>query len=211
MINLMLIFGSKDKKDGQSTPKAESWRSILGTIALILLAPLIALFISAFFIQSYQVDGQSMETTLQNGDRLLVDKLPRTISRISKHQFVPNRGQIIIFNQDGLDIGFSADKQLIKRVIGLPGERVVVKDGQITVYSQQHPDGYNPDVSGLYRLSSTATIGNVDVILGNNEIFVCGDNRGNSEDSRYFGPVNVRNIVGVMSVRVLPLGKPHHP
>lgn len=196
---------------GRAESGKEGWKSIAGTIGLILIAPAIALFISAFIIQSYQVDGQSMETAYHNGDRLLVNKFPRTIARVTHHAYVPKRGDVIIFNQEGLDIGFSSSKQLIKRVIALPGERVVVKDNLITVYNKQHPEGFNPDVSGLYHLSSTVSTGSVDLTLADNEIFVCGDNRANSEDSRFFGPINVRNIVGIMSVRVLPLGQPHHP
>ncbi len=204
----MLNLGDNAEKDKSS---GEGWKSILSTIGLILLAPAIALFISAFVIQSYQVDGQSMETTFQNGDRLLVSKSSRTLARLTHHPYIPKRGDVIIFNQAGLDLGFSADKQLIKRVVGLPGERVVVKDNQITVYNAAHTDGFNPDLSGLYHIQNSVTNGDVDVNLAANEIFVCGDNRPNSEDSRFFGPVNVQQVVGKMSVRVLPLGKPHHP
>src|SRR5581483_2094428 len=67
------------------------WRSILSTAALFILAPLTALAIAAFVVQSYQVDGQSMEPTLQNNDRLIVDKVPRTWARITHHGYVPSR------------------------------------------------------------------------------------------------------------------------
>src|SRR5579871_5678974 len=122
-------------------PRGEGWRSIVSTLALFALAPIAALAIAAFVMQSYQVDGQSMETTLQNNDRLIVDKIPRTWARITHHGYVPPRGDIIIFNQS-LDIGGGfGEKQLVKRVIGLPGERVVVDNGSITIYNQQHPQG----------------------------------------------------------------------
>lgn len=192
-------------------PHIENWRSAVTTVVLILLAPLIALFISAFVLQSYQVDGQSMEPTLSDGDRLIVNKLPRTIARISGNDYTPKRGDIVIFNQSGIAFGFIQPKQLIKRVIGLPGERVVVKDGNLTIYNSFHPDGYNPDIAGGYKLKVEATAGDVDVELKNNEVFVLGDNRANSEDSRYLGPINERNIVGKLSIRLLPLNKPHRP
>jgi len=186
------------------------WRSALSTLALFALAPITALAIAAFVVQSYQVDGESMESTLQNNDRLIVDKIPRTWARITHHNFVPSRGTIIIFNQT-LDLGLGPqDKQLVKRVVGLPGERVVVNNGTLTIYNAQHPNGFNPDKSGLYPYTAPTTAGQVDVTLGPNQIFVCGDNRPNSEDSRYFGPVQLSKVVGVLSFRILPLSKVHH-
>jgi signal peptidase I len=187
--------------------RSSSWRSIVSTLILFLLAPAIALFIAAFVVQSYQVDGQSMEPTLQDNDRLIVDKWQRSWARITKHTYVPARGDVIIFNQSGVDLAGSSPKQLIKRVIGLPGERLVVANGKITVYNDEYPDGFNPDAAGSYSLSTDVTAGNVDVTLETNEIFVCGDNRANSEDSRYFGPVDASQVVGKLAFRIVPLDK----
>ncbi|OVE79119.1 signal peptidase I [bacterium G20] len=164
-------------------------------------------FIQGFLIRTYQVDGQSMETTLQNGDRLIIDKVPRSLARITGHAYIPHRGDIVIFNQSGLFLGLAGEKQLIKRIVGLPGERVVVKDGNLMIYNQAHPGGYNPDTTGLYHINTLTTPGNLDVTLKVGEVFVCGDNRANSEDSRYFGPVSADKIVGKLTVRVLPLNK----
>ncbi|HSX18339.1 MAG TPA: signal peptidase I [Candidatus Saccharimonadales bacterium] len=185
----------------------EGWPSIFSTLTLFLLAPVIALSIAAFVVQSYQVDGQSMETTLQNNDRLIVDKWPRSWARLTGHEYVPKRGNIIIFNQTGLDFAGGGSKQLIKRVVGLPGERIVVSGGNITIFNREHPDGFDPDKSGIYHISATVTPGEVDQTLKAGEIFVCGDNRTNSEDSRYFGPVKLNQIVGKLSFRIIPLGK----
>ncbi len=181
-----------------------NWRGALSTIGLFLSAFIIAILLNTFVIQSYQVDGESMEPTLNNNDRLIVNKVPRTISRIDGHQYVPQRGDIIIFNEDGLP-GFVGTKQLIKRVIGLPGDHVVVANGKITIYNQQRPGGFNPDTSTGYRITAPTTIGNVDLTLQNNQLFVCGDNRGNSEDSRYFGPINTNQVVAKLMFRILPL------
>lgn len=181
-------------------------RSVISTIGLFLSALLIALLLNTFVIQSYQVDGQSMEPTLHNDDRLIVNKIPRTISKIDGNQYVPSRGDIIIFNIDSLP-GFIGQKQLIKRVIGLPGERVVVSGGRITVYNNAHPDGFNPDSTGQYRITSPRTDGEFDNTLSSNQLFVCGDNRGNSEDSRYFGPINTDQVVAKLVLRILPLNK----
>jgi signal peptidase I len=183
-------------------------RSVLSTILLLAVAPLIAFGITAYALQSYQVDGESMETTLQNNDRLIVDKFPRTIARITGHTYVPHRGDIIIFNQANLpDTSFGETKQLIKRVIGLPGEHVVVNDGKITIFNKENPNGFNPDTSNGYKITNIPTAGDVDLTLKSGQIFVCGDNRPNSEDSRYFGPINANDVVGKLVLRLLPINK----
>jgi signal peptidase I len=179
-------------------------KSVLSTVGLFISAFLIAILLNTFVIQSYQVDGESMETTLQNNDRLIVNKIPRTIAKIDGHQFIPKRGQIIIFNQAGLP-GYIGEKQLIKRVIGLPGEHVVVANGQITIYNKQHQDGFNPDKAGIYTIAAKTTVGSFDGTLGPNQLFVCGDNRPNSEDSRYFGPITTDQVVAGLILRILPL------
>src|SRR5882762_2580960 len=70
-------------------PDHEGLKSILSTIAILIIAPLIALTLTAFVFQSYEVDGPSMETTLQNHDRLIVVKVPRTFARITHHSYIP--------------------------------------------------------------------------------------------------------------------------
>lgn len=180
---------------------------ILSTAFTILAALALALGLIAFVFQSYQVDGPSMENTLQNDDRLIVWKLPRTMARITGHAYVPNRGDIIIFNEGNLaSYGQPNVTQLVKRVIGLPGDRVVVKSGKITIYNRQHPGGFNPDTTLPYGkehpLSFTA--GDLDVTLTSQQIFVCGDNRTVSLDSRTFGPVDLHDIIGKLVLRVYP-------
>jgi signal peptidase I len=188
----------------------EGWHSAVATIAVLLIAPVVALLLTAFVFQSYQVDGESMQNTLQNNDRLIVWKMPRTWSRITGHTYMPNRGDIIIFNEQGLpDLSPTQSKQLVKRVIGLPGDHVVVKNGVITVYNVQHPNGFQPDTTLPYGKDSPipSTPGAVDYTVGLNQVFVCGDNRGNSYDSRYFGPIAAKDIVGKLIMRILPIGK----
>lgn len=181
-----------------------NWRQWLPTTLILAAALILAFTLKAYIIQPYVVDGQSMETTLQDHDRLLVDKLPQTFAHISGHAYIPNRGDIIVFNQANLP-GYSGPKQLIKRVIGLPGDHVVIKDGQITIFNQDNPKGFNPDTSGDYIVEAPSTTGNTDLILGASQIFVCGDNRANSEDSRYFGPIKSSSIVGKLVLRIFPL------
>lgn len=181
-------------------------KNIASTLAILIIAPIVALFITSFLFQSYEVFGPSMESTLHDGDRLIVVKAPRTWSKIRKQTFMPMRGQIVVFTKLDLFLAgeHSGNKQLIKRVIGLPGERVVVKDGILTVYNTSHPDGFQPDKEEDYGKVIGKTGINVDVTVGSDEVFVCGDNRDNSLDSRTFGPIKTNDIVGTAAFRFLP-------
>ena len=180
---------------------------LASTVFVIIAALALALGLIAFVFQSYQVDGPSMENTLQNNDRLIVWKASRTLARITGRFYIPNRGDIVIFNESGLAQYGQADvKQLVKRVIGLPGDRVVVKDGVITIYDKAHPNGFAPDKTMPYGQEHPLpyTSGNIDITLANDQIFVCGDNRPDSLDSRAFGPVNLDNVVGKLVLRIYP-------
>lgn len=189
--------------------KSESWSNVLSTIAVLLLAPLIALFLTAFVFQSYQVDGQSMEPTLHHGDRLIVWKLPGTWARITGHDYLPKRGDVVIFAEHAVaNYGLDQSKQLIKRVIGLPGERVTIKDGVVTIYNNEHPSGFQPDKTLPYGSAiETETPGDTDTIIGDHQVFVLGDNRDNSLDSSEFGPIVTKDIIGKLVLRILPIDK----
>ncbi|MGB4800957.1 MAG: signal peptidase I [Candidatus Saccharimonadales bacterium] len=197
---------------GSGTPDTDSThklRETLSTIGLLLLAPLIAICLTLFVFQSYQVDGQSMEKTLHNNDRLIVWKLPRTWARITGHQYVPSRGDVVILNESGLtNYGSPEDaKQLVKRVIGLPGDHVVVRNNVITIYNAEHPEGFEPDKTLPYGANNAIPItpNDIDVKLSSTQLFVCGDNRLNSLDSRTFGAVETSQIVGKTVARIMPL------
>jgi len=188
-------------------PQKEGWRSIASTIAVIVLAPLVAIFMIAFVFQSYQVSGPSMQTTLSNDDRLIVWKLARTWSKVTGHAYIPHRGDVIIFNQKGLPDG---DKQLIKRAVGLPGDRVVVQNGIVTIYNQEHPDGFQPDKSLPYGKvigDTEPEIAQQEWVVGKNQVFALGDNRNDSLDSRTFGPIGSDQIVGKLVLRVAPFSQ----
>ena len=174
-------------------------KSVASTISIFLIAPIIALTLTKFVFQSYQVDGPSMETTLQNSDRLIVDKIPRTMSSITGRPYIPSRSDIIIFTSRKEN-----DRQLIKRVVGLPGDRVIVKDGVLKIINKEHPDGYYPDKTYAYGTVITTTSGNIDLVVPENEVFVCGDNRPNSLDSRIFGTVKAEDIIAKLKLRIYP-------
>lgn len=187
----------------------EGLKSVLSTLLILLIAPILAIGITAFVFQSYEVDGPSMEPTLQTHNRLIIWKAGRTWAKITKDEYIPERGTIVVFVKRGMyDFNTDKEKQLIKRVIGLPGERVVVKSGTMTVYNNENPNGFNPDETLDYgKEIKESTGGDVDVTVGAGEIFVVGDNRDNSLDSRSFGPVPAEDIVGTLSLRILPLSE----
>ena len=200
----------KPSADGATQPSTGSRvRSTLSTIGILLLAPLIAILLTAYVFQSYQVDGPSMQNTLHNNDRLIVWKLPRTWARITGHQYVPKRGDIIILTQSGLsNYGDAQDtKQLVKRVIGLPRDHIVIKNNVITIYNADHPNGFEPDNTLPYGQGGAIppTMNDVDITLGSTQLFVCGDNRPDSLDSRIFGPIQTSQVVGKLAARIFPI------
>jgi signal peptidase I len=187
----------------QAKPKEEKKKKsgIFSFAATIVVALLLTQIINMFFFQSYRVFGNSMYPTLNDGDRLIVSKVSETVSNVTNNSNIPERGDIIVFTSPKED-----DLQLIKRVIGLPGERVVVKDGKITVYNSQHPRGFNPDDED-YGENLPKTSGQADVTVPENHVFVSGDNRigSNSLDSRNeLGTVSQDLIIGTASVRLWP-------
>ncbi len=193
-----------DNTETIESPKVrEGIKSIISTFLILILAPILAVLITSFLFQSYEVDGPSMEQTLHHGDRLVVLKASKTWSKLTGKNYIPERGAIIVFEKpDSVD-----EKQLIKRVIALPGEHVVVADGKVTVTNKEHPEGYDPDKGTSYSNTVTNTVGEVDLTVPEGEVFVMGDNRGNSLDSRYFGPVKSKEIAGRLLLRVFPFNK----
>jgi len=194
----------------QPTITPSNKKEILSTLGVIIIAPVIALLLTAFVFQSYEVDGPSMERTLFNKDRLIVDKVPRTWSRITGNNWQPKRYQIVIFNHtETYGLESVETKQLIKRVIGIPGDRVVVQDNEVTVYNNEHPDGFKVDQFGPESsvIGITTASQNIDQEIKPGEIFVMGDNRPNSLDSRSFGPVEVKDLVGKLSLRIYPFNE----
>lgn len=190
----------------------ENWRSVASTLAILITAPIVALLLITFVFQSYVVDGPSMENTLQDGDRLIVVKTGKTLSRLQGSDYIPSRGEIIVFARHGtFDPIAGGERQLIKRIIALPGERVVISNGRIKVYNNDWPNGFDPDTSGDYgdEIGSrgTSTDKNVDITVPEGEVFVMGDNRNNSQDSRIFGTVSSDEIVGELAMRIYPFDK----
>jgi signal peptidase I len=170
------------------------------------------LLINTFIFRSFNVLGPSMENTLHTGDRLIVNRLPVTWAQLQNKPYVPERGQIIVFKNPLYNAG-NGDEFIVKRVIAFPGERVTVKDGVLSVYNGEHPDGFHPDDAQKGDPSSqpgSPTSGDVDTTVQDGTLFVSGDHREGdySYDSRSgLGLIPFYDVVGPVNVRIYPLDK----
>ena len=151
-----------------------------------------------------------METTMYTGDRLIVNRLPVTTSKLQNKHYLPQRGQVIVFKNPNYNASVGKDEYIVKRVIAFAGERVTVKNGSVTVYNTDYPDGFDPDKTVNKNEPGQPTSGEVDTIVPKGTIFVMGDHRqGNySCDSRNcMGTIPLYDIVGPVSMRIFPFTK----
>lgn len=141
-----------------------------------------------------------MTPTMQNSDYLIVSKVQKSIAHLKGETYIPKRNQIIVFHYPK-----QPEYDFVKRVVGLPGERVVVKDCIVTVFNKERPNGFKPDVS--HEISGTCTDGEVNEVVPSKTVFVMGDNRtpGGSSDSREWGFLPSHDIVGNAILRLYPL------
>ena len=169
------------------------------------------ILINTFVFRSFNVVGPSMEKTLYTGDRLIVDRLPVTWSQLQNKTYIPKRGQVIVFKNPQYAPG-NPDEFIVKRVIGLPGERVTIKDGHYIVFNSQFPAGFDPDDAN-HGEPGSPTSGAADVVVPSGEIFVSGDHRqGNfSYDSRNgeqgLGTIPLYDVIGPAALRIFPFDK----
>lgn len=185
-------------------------KDLFGLIVFIVFVLIGTLVINAFVFRSFNVEGPSMENTLHTGDRLIVDRLPVTWAQLQNKQYVPPRGQVIVFKNPKYVPGLG-EEYIVKRVIAYPGERVVLKNGTFTVYNVSHPDGFNPDAAKFsHGEPQQPTDGNVNTVVPKGELFVSGDHRqeGYSSDSRNgLGTIPYYDVVGPVALRIFPFNK----
>lgn len=173
----------------------ESLRSVLDWISPIILAVILAILLRIFVGGATTVQGESMEPTLQNEDILFVSKLPTYGNNFDRIDIVIIDPPIEPKDQ----VTEEEEKLFVKRIIGMPGETVEIRDGNIYINGQLLREFYlgEPE-TGTYNESKW--------VLGDDEYFVLGDNRapGRSNDSRFFGPIKEDDILGVVKFRIWP-------
>lgn len=164
-------------------------------VKIVAISLLIIIPIRYFLIQPFYVKGASMEPNFYDHEYLIVNEITYRFDD-------PKRGDVIVFRYPR-----NPQEYFIKRVIGLPGEKVKVEDGGIYIYNEDNPRGikleetYLPDDTKTYGLSNEV------ISLNNDEYYVFGDNRNSSKDSRSFGPVNRSFIVGKVLLRGWPFNR----
>ncbi len=153
-----------------------------------------AFAVRAYVAQSYIIPSPSMEPTLMIGDRILVDKL-------SYHLHDVGRGDIVVFAKPPKELADPTIKDLVKRVIGLPGDVIWSSGGRVYIDGKPLSEPWLPP--------GTVTTGITRQKVPPNEYFVMGDNRSDSQDSRFFGPIPRSLIVGRVVLRIWPLSHVH--
>lgn len=162
-------------------------------VKFTLIALAIVIPVRAYIAQPFVVSGASMDPTFETGEYLIVDEISYRFDK-------PERGQVIIFK-----FPINPKTYFIKRIIGLPGETVIIDKGKVTIQNDENPQGITieePYLSDEHKLNDSYS-----VTLNDHEYFVMGDNRAQSSDSRSWGPLEKKYIVGRPLIRLLPLQK----
>jgi signal peptidase I len=168
---------------------AEGKELLFEVVKIVILASLIVIPIRYFIFQPFFVQGISMEPNFYNGDYLIVDEISYRFRQ-------PQRGEVIVFKYPK-----NLTQRYIKRIIGLPGETVEIKDGHITVFDGREKQSLDEE---QYLDSAVETSGNIRVALSDDEYFVLGDNRDFSSDSRRWGVLPKEDIIGRVYIRAWP-------
>lgn len=161
-------------------------------VKIFFIALAIVIPIRYFLFQPFIVRGDSMVPSFNSGDYLIIDEISYRFND-------PERGDIIVFKYPK-----NPSQRFIKRIIGLPGETVEIKDGEIAIYDKNNQKQILDETIYLPNAKAT-TYGNLQVVLTENEYFVLGDNRAYSSDSRNWGPVPKENIIGKVFFRIFPI------
>lgn len=206
------MSNSEISKQSQSKTSEElsAGQFFVEMVKVFLLAAIIIIPIRVFLFQPFFVEGASMEPNFEDGEYLIVNELgyKTTEAMIAgKRLFIVepflelSRGEPVVFESPR-----KKGQYLIKRVIGLPGETIEVRQSEIHITNDEHPDGFTFD-EGAYLRDSVRTTDVSAVTLGEDEYYLLGDNRMNSLDSRVFGPIGKDVIIGRVLLRAWPLSR----
>ena len=166
---------------------------LLELIKVAVLAGVTIAFVRYFLFKPFYVKGASMDPNFFDKEYLIIDELSYRLR-------APQRGEVVVFKYPENPKEF-----FLKRIVGLPGERIKVAEGQITVYNQEHPEGVV--LNEPYLLKDLLTVGERITVLTGDQYFVLGDNRPNSYDSRRFGAVDKSLVVGRVFFRGWPFNR----
>jgi len=166
-------------------------------VETLVLTVVIFLGIQTFVAQPYKVQQGSMENTLQPEQYVLVDKLTPRWANYS-------RGDIVVFDPPETWTAGGAGVPFIKRVIGLPGDRVEIRDGNVFVNGGELDEPYVFEDDGVPQTTDPAVGGQTDWIVPAGDLLVMGDHRQDSADSRTFGPIEINHVIGRAWLRYWP-------
>jgi signal peptidase I len=199
--------GTPDEAHDEGEPpkdRPHSARWIVEIVGVVVVAILVALLLRTFVVATYSIPSGSMEPTLQIGDRIVVDKL-------SYHLHGIGRGDIVVFSTPPTEnCAGPPVADLVKRVIGLPGEIISLDDGNVYINGRLLPEPFLPPAlrDDTYPGPSTAPYAlHRAYRIPPGDVFVMGDNRPESCDSRYWGPIRKSTIVGKVDMRIWPLSR----
>lgn len=173
-------------------------RSLIELPVILLISfALVFGFVRPVVASPFYVGSESMVPTLQVWDRLLINKLAYDFEE-------PERGDIVLFRDPE-----GGEEPLIKRVIGLPGDRIAVRGGRLILNGERQKESYVAGKTCIRYQPKTCSFGPITVPKGH--VFVMGDNRAHSYDSRFFGPVVEENLIGEVLFRFWPPGRTFSP
>ncbi len=182
------------KKPKSGVASAIEWILVIGG------AILLAVIVKMVLLQAFYIPSASMYPTLQKGDRVLVNKISYKLHDV-------NRGDVVVFERPPSETATNIP-DLIKRVVGLPGEQIVIEGGRVYIDGQLLDEPYLPE--GVTTTAENAPLKcarEAPCVVPEGDVWVMGDNRNDSKDSRYFGPIDEDSIVGRAFVVVWPLNR----
>lgn len=200
-LECILPIAMQEFENNQPSSRWSKARASLGAVGLVVLEVIKVIVIAGvtivavryYLFKPFYVKGASMEPNFNDHEYLIIDEL-------SYRWRAPQRGEVIVFRYPE-----NPKEYFLKRIIAIPGERVKVGNGRLTVYNTAHPEGV--EITEPYLDTQILTLGEKTTRLDENQYFVLGDNRMNSYDSRRFGPIDKSAIVGRAWFRGWPISR----